>query len=798
MNISYKEFSDEIEGVLFEKYGIHGTEAESNQLYFSIAEFVRRTLAKKYYSFKEKANKQNTKTICYLSMEFLLGKSLKNNLLNLGMLDFCSRYAEANSVNIDDIFRVEHDAGLGNGGLGRLAASYLEAMASGDYSGMGFSLLYEHGMFTQVIRDGDQYEIPDNWLDSGDVWLTKNTSKYYKVKICGKYDEKNNVYKDYKEIRAIAYDMFISGYFSNGVSLLKLWKAIPSNIIDLSEMEKGNYEKLNRDNKACETINMFLYPPDNTKEGKCLRIIQQYFFVSASVQSIIAEHYKNYRSIENLADHVVFHINDTHPALCIPEIIRVLCDDYGMSLDSAYDIVLKSVSYTNHTVMPEALEVWDEAIVSEYFPRIYAIIKIIAGRQQTSIYKLSPSDWQSVSDMSIICGGGIHMARLAAHCSSKINGVSALHTEIIKNELFSNHSKLTPEKFVNVTNGISYRRWLCSANEELSACIDSVIGTEYRKRPYELANLKNYRNDKSLIESLDSVRYKNKVRLSDVIMNLTGRKIDPHSMFDVQIKRLHEYKRQLLNVIKILSYYSELISNPGAEISPKTFIFSAKAAPTYYHAKRIIKLINKCGEMIENNARSKDILKVVFVPNYSVSLAELIIPAADISEQISLAGKEASGTGNMKFMLNGALTLGTYDGANVEISELAGDDNIYIFGLRVDEVERVNKNEISPNSIIKSDRRLAMVIDMLKCGIAGEDFSDIADYLTKGNNPDPYLCLYDYQSYVNTYHQVCIDYNNKKKYYQKSIMNIASSGYFASDRAIEEYADKIWFAKKIK
>lgn len=792
-----KDFFDGVDEILFEKYGVRCDDADSNQVYFSVAEYVKRLLAKKYYTFREKAMKQNAKTVCYLSMEFLLGKSLNNNLVNLGLLGSFAEYSKANSFDMEEIFRVEHDAGLGNGGLGRLAASYLEAMASSNYRGIGFSLLYDHGMFTQVIRDGDQYELPDNWLDSGEVWLTKNNSKYYKIKIGGRYDEKENVYKDYTELRAIACDMFISGYSSDGVSLLKLWKAVPSNNVDLFEMQKGNYERLNSVNKAPETINMCLYPPDNTEEGKRLRIIQQYFFVSASVQYIIAEHYKAHKTVDNLADHVVFHINDTHPALCIPEIIRVLCDDYGVSFESAFETVRSSVSYTNHTVMPEALEVWDELLISECFPRIYAIIRSINSRQESTIYKLSPAEWRSVSDMSIISGGGVHMARLATHCSNKINGVSALHTKIIKNQLFANTFKFAPEKFVNVTNGISYRRWLCSANEKLAGVLDSVIGTEYRSRPYELANLKKHTNDKKLAESLEAVRFSNKTRLCETIKRTTGIVVDPRSMFDVQIKRLHEYKRQLLNVIKILSYYCEIKTNPTAEISPKTFIFSAKAAPTYYHAKRIIKLINKCGEMIEKDPRTRDVLKVVFIPNYSVSLAEVIIPAADISEQISLAGKEASGTGNMKFMLNGALTLGTYDGANVEISELAGDENIYIFGMGVEEVATTDKRRKTPSDMIGADRRLSMVIELLKNGIAGEDFGDIAEYLTEGDNPDPFYCLYDYQSYMNTYHQVCIDYNNKRKYYQKSIMNIASAGYFASDRAIEEYADKIWFADRI-
>ena len=789
-----------IKDILWRTYGVTPEQAGSFQLYYSVSAATKEILADKYYRFKQEANRQSAKRICYLSMEFLIGRSLKNNLFNLGILDEVSEFISECSFSPEEIFSQEKDAGLGNGGLGRLAACYLDALATSSYNGEGYSILYEYGIFKQYFKDGEQMELPDTWLDSGEVWLSKNNHKKFVIKIGGKInsDGTQRKYEGYSEVIAEGYDMHIPGYRSNGVSLLKLWKAIPSDRFDMSLLKDGDFDSILERRSGAELISMFLYPPDNTEKGKKLRLLQQYFFVSATVQNVVSEHYKSFKSVDNLSDHVSFHINDTHPALCIPELIRVLSEDYGVDFDRAAEITKNCVSYTNHTVMPEALEVWDEKLVKELIPRVHSVIKELNRMMSSDIYSMDAASWERISDISIISGGNVRMANMSVHYSHKVNGVSGLHSQIIKDKVFYEFAQKNPEKFINVTNAITYRRWLCQANPKLAELIDSTIGDEYRERPYELINFSKHANEREVTDAFEEIRYENKRRLSNLSKKLLDESLDPDSMFDVQIKRLHEYKRQLLNVLKIMSYYIELKNNPNADISPKTFIFGAKAAPSYTHAKRIIKLINKLSELIKNDSKVKDVLGVVFLPDYNVSLAEMIIPAADISEQISLAGKEASGTGNMKFMLNGALTLGTYDGANVEICELAGEGNEYIFGMRVDEVEELREKEYNADLIVDSDPRLAEVIGLLKSSICGEDFSDIAYYLTNKTNPDPYFCLYDYASYMQCYRKACIDYNNKRKFFSKAIINVGNAPYFASDRAIEEYAEKIWSASRVK
>ncbi len=794
------QFETNVRGTLWKKYGVEYDKASKAQLYYAISEVVFDILKEKYQNFKNDAAKQSAKKVCYLSMEFLVGKSLRNNLYNIGIIGDAEEFMKKCSFSPEEIYEVEDDAGLGNGGLGRLAACYLDALATSSYYAEGYSILYENGFFKQCFKDGDQKEMPDMWLDTGEVWLCKDTERKFSVRIGGEIKNKagEQKYTGYSEILAEGYNMLIPGYKNDGVAMLKLWKANASNKYDLSELGDGDFEGIVSKKSGAELVSMFLYPPDNTKEGKHLRLVQQYFFVSASVQYVVAEHYKNYKTVDNLADKVCFHINDTHPVLCIPELIRVLRDDYGVDFESAVDTVKKCVSYTNHTVMPEALECWNEKDVCELLPPIYGIIKRLNDLTSHDFYSLQASSWEKISDISIISGGSISMANLALHFSDKVNGVSELHSKILSEQLFADFYNNKPDKFLNVTNAITYRRWLCQANPKLAELIDQTIGEGYKSRPYELINFAKYANDRDVEGKFEVIRYENKKELSNVCKRLTGEMLDPDSMFDVQIKRLHEYKRQLLNVLKIMTYYIELTNNPNADISPKTFIFGAKAAPSYAHAKRIIKLINKLAELISRTGRVKDILQVVFLPNYNVTLAEKIIPAADISEQISLAGKEASGTGNMKFMINGALTLGTYDGANIEICELAGIENEYIFGMRDKEAEKMSCTEKNIDEILRSDERLADVIRFLRSDICGEDFSDIADYLTRGDDPDPYCCLIDYSSYMQCYRQVCIDYKNKKKYFSKAVVNVANAGYFASDRAIEEYANKIWRINKVK
>ena len=784
---------------LWLKYGVTAARSSRTQMYRCLSESVRDILIDKYRSFQNKCREENGKRVCYLSMEFLVGSSLKNNLFNLGIYDECDAFLNKYDHTLDDVASSEKDAALGNGGLGRLAASYLDAIASLDYCGEGYSILYEYGFFRQMIDDGEQKETSDTWLDTGDVWLLRNYDKKISVKIGGELccvngEEK---YDGYTELQADAYDMFVSGYKSDAVSLLRLWRCSFDERFDMQKLVDGRFDDVLNLRSEAELVSMFLYPPDNTQRGRMLRLVQQYFFVSATVQSVIADHYREYLTVDNLSEHVSFHINDTHPSLCIPECIRVLCSEYSLSFDKAYEIVNRSVSYTNHTVMPEALEVWDEDLVKELLPRVYAIIKEINKRQSQIIYDLDVDQWDRISDISVISSGKIRMSNMSVLCSKKVNGVSKLHTKILREDIFSELSKNDPGKLINITNGISYRRWLCLSNKHLCSVLDDAIGVGYRERPYELSAFSSFSSDKGVLLALEEARYRNKLELCEVVRRLVSKDIDPHSMFDVQVKRLHEYKRQLLNVLKILSYYCELHSNVNVEIYPKTFVFAAKAAPTYYHAKRIIKLINKVSEFISSDPLAKNYLSVVFLPDYSVSLAQKIIPSADISEQISLAGKEASGTGNMKFMINGALTIGTYDGANVEICELVGEDNIYIFGITSQEAKaHVCTREVVLRKL-EEDSRLQDVIELLRSGKLGDDFSDIADYLCDGKRPDPYCCIEDYQSYMRTYRQACIDYKNKKKHFSKSVVNIANAGYFSSDRAIEEYASKIWGLDKI-
>ena len=798
--ITKEDLKNQIMDFLWEKYGCEFYDSTKIQLYTAISSVVKSILSKKYHTFVNEANKQNAKRVCYLSMEFLVGKNLRNNIYNLGILDFIEELIADCDYEPDEIYSQEKDPALGNGGLGRLAASYMDALASGDYRGEGYSILYEYGIFRQYIKDGEQMELPDVWLNSGEAWLNKADDDRITVKIGGtlSYRENKEVYANYSEIIAQGYDIFISGYKSQGVSKLRLWKATANHKFDMHLLDEGKFDTIINKKGEAELVSMFLYPSDSTEAGKKLRLVQQYFFVSATLQKVLSEHFKKFRTIDNLSEYISFHINDTHPAVCIPELIRILTEDYSVEYDKALSITKRCVSYTNHTVMPEALECWEEDLISKILPKIYNILVRINKEQLSEIYKYSSTHWDKINEVSIISDNKIKMANLSVFSAHKVNGVSSLHSEIIKNELFADFSKITPEKFINVTNGISYRRWLCQANRSLTKVIDDTIGTGYKDRPHELIKLKEYANDKTFLDSFKNTRYENKIKLSEISKKLTGVALDPDSMFDVQIKRLHEYKRQLLNILKIISYYLEIKNNVSADISPKTFIFAAKAAPSYHHAKRIIMLINKLSETIQKDERAKDKIKVVFLPDYNVWLAENIIPAADLSEQISLAGKEASGTGNMKLMLNGALTIGTYDGANVEISDIVGNDNAYIFGLRVEDVNGITKHKSQVIEAIKENERLSEVIEFLRSDISGEDFSDIADYLTTGQYPDPYLCTLDYSSYLKTYRSACIDYNESKKFYSKALINIAFSGYFASDRAIEEYSQKIWNLQKVK
>ena len=657
------------------------------------------------------------------------------------------------------------------------------------------------------IVDGWQMELPDIWLPGGEVWLTQRLDKTFKVQFDGKVleDWTENGMKvrlvDTVDVEAVPYDMMISGKDSEAVSVLRLWAARGIDKFDMNSFSQGNYTESLKANNEAELISKVLYPSDNHFEGKSLRLKQQYFLVSATLQDILDAHLHRYGRLNNLHEKVAIHINDTHPALCVPELMRLLMDEHGFTWDDAWYIVTKTVAYTNHTVMPEALEKWSEDLIERRLPRIYAIIKEINQRFCGELWDKFPGDWNKITRMSIISHGQIKMANLSVVASHKINGVSALHSNIIKKDIFKEFDEIYPDRFINVTNGIAHRRWLCQSNKELSAFITELIGDGFIHNGEELENLKKYADDKTVLKRLLEIKDIKKKQFADYLLKKRNVVINPETLFDVQAKRLHEYKRQLLNVLNIISIYNDLKENPDLNIQPKTFIFAAKAAPGYYLAKQIIKLICHLQEDINKNPNSKikEKLKVVYLEDYNVTLAEKLMPACEVSEQISTAGKEASGTGNMKFMINGALTIGTLDGANVEMSEAVGLDNIFIFGLTASEVDMLWKEGYSSTEFYNNNVKLQKVIKALKDGFNGESFSNIADYLLTNNKiADPYMCMADFNDYQSRRNDMEKLYLSKEKWAKKSLINIASAGRFAADRAIKEYAENIWNLKVIK
>ena len=781
-------------------------EANPKDLYKALCDIAREILFEKREKFHSKVSKTQSKRIHYLCMEFLLGRNLKSTLFNLGIDKIFSGILKEYGKNIDDVYECENDAGLGNGGLGRLAACFMDSLATLKLPCMGHSILYEYGLFKQKIVDGEQIELIDSWRNTGDFWLQKRQEKAVIVKFGGTVEENMidgrlvPIYNNYTEVQAIPYDMVLSGYDTDGVSVLRLWEAKSINKFDLTSFSQGAYVKAVSEASEIEMISKVLYPADDHYEGKTLRLKQQYFLVSAALQNIVSTHIKRIRNLKRLPEMVGIHINDTHPALCIPELMRILMDEHGWSWDSAWHIVNKTINYTNHTVLMEALEKWDENLFKSTLPRIYQIVKEINRRFTKDLLDNHSEtfDLATIDKMSIISQGQVKMANLSVIASDKVNGVSRLHSDIIRKDLFKDFAKLYPDKFTNVTNGIAHRRWLCQSNPNLCELINSTIGTKYYNDADELTKLEKFVNDKTVLNKLSKIKQKNKKEFVDYLKKTRGISIDPNMRFDVHVKRIHEYKRQLLNVLKIIYLYSELLDDPTKEVTPQVFFFGGKSAPKYYTAKRIIKLIGKLSQEIDKNPEIASKLRVVFLVNYNVSLAERIIPATEVSEQISLAGKEASGTGNMKFMINGALTLGTFDGANVEMTECVGDENIFIFGLSSEEVDRVWKVGYTPIDIYQKNPKVHRVIEMLKKGFDGESFEDIANYLIKGNRPDPYMCLIDFDSYLEEYENMDRLYSDEEAWNKMSLMNIARSGFFAADRSIEDYAKNIWDLKPVK
>lgn len=805
-SITEKDAITLIKGKLSRYYGVTPQEATKEQIYKAVAMCVKDVLLEKRGAFNKKYRAKGGKRVYYLCMEFLLGQSLKNNTYNLSVQDAIdSALKKEFNCSLEELYDIEPDAGLGNGGLGRLAACYMDALATQNYPAMGYSIRYEYGLFKQKIVDGWQMELPDIWLPGGEVWLTQRMDKTFKIKFDGHIEEEwtdkglITHHYDAKEVEAVAYDMMISGKDSEAVSILRLWKAQNIHDFDMKTFSQGDYMRSMQEDNEAELISKVLYPSDNHFEGKSLRLKQQYFLVSAALQDIIFDHKKRYGSLDTLPDKAAIHINDTHPALCIPELMRILIDENGYTWDSAWSIVTRTVAYTNHTVMSEALEKWNEDLIARRLPRIYSILKEINQRFCAEMWNRFPGDWDKIDRMSIFSHGQVKMANLSVVASHTVNGVSALHSEIIKNSIFKDFNDVWPEKFTNVTNGIAHRRWLCQSNPELSELLTDCIGDGFVMDAAKLSEFKRFENDEEVLKKLNEIKQVKKIQFCEYAKKVQGVIIDPNSLFDVQAKRMHEYKRQLLNALYIISLYNELNENPDLPVQPKTFIFGAKAAPGYYFAKQIIKLICALSEDIKKNPKVRDKLNVVYMEDYRVSMAEKLMPATEISEQISQAGKEASGTGNMKFMINGALTIGTLDGANVEMQEVCGSDNIFIFGLTAKEVDTLWKQGYNSTSFYAENKKLEGVISALNRGFNGQSFSDIAQYLLTGSPvADPYMCLADFGAFCDTHEKVDEVYKDKLLWAKKSLNNIAAAGIFASDRSIREYADRIWHLKRIK
>jgi len=787
-------------------YGKSLEESSQMDKYMAAGGLIRDHITKKWVSTNAQYLNKGVKQVYYLSLEFLLGRLLGSNLLNLGLTDICTEALEELGLDLNELEELEADAGLGNGGLGRLAACFLDSLASLGLPGHGCGIRYKYGFFEQRIVDGYQVELPDNWLRDGNVWEVRKPDKAVEVKFYGSIREENIngkmvfIHENYETVKAVPYDTPVVGYNNNTVNTLRLWSSeAAQRDFDFSSFSHGDYLKAVEYKYNVEAISQILYPDDNHYKGRELRLKQQYFFVSAGVQSIVRRYKKKRGSIKGISDRVSIHINDTHPVLAIPELMRILIDEEGMGWDDAWDITINTISYTNHTILSEAMEKWPEDMVSHLLPRIYMIIHEINERFCQDLWNKYPGDWERIRQMAVIAEGHVRMAHLAVVGSNSINGVAQIHTEILKKQVMKYFYEFYPHRFNNKTNGVTHRRWLLKANRSLAGLITEAIGPGWTEHPLDLLKLRKYADDPSFREQAARVKQQNKSALAGLIKEQNSTIVDTGSIFDVQVKRLHAYKRQILNVFHIMDLYDRLLEDPDLDINPRTFIFGAKAAPSYYQAKTTIKLINTLAVMINNDKRIRDKIKVVFLENYRVSLAEKIFPAADVSEQISTASKEASGTGNMKFMMNGAVTIGTMDGANIEIRDEVGDDNIFIFGLTAEEVlDYYNNGGYSSWGIYNTNPRIKSIVDRLVSGffpVPGDEFRNI--YASLLHHNDEFFVLRDFDSYIKA--QVKLDraYSDREKWLKMSISNIACSGRFSSDRTISEYAAGIWKIKPV-
>ena len=800
MKYTKREFEKLLKDKLMSECNVTLDAASADQIYRCLAMITRQIMSDRQKQYQSKVLGEGKKQVYYLCMEFLMGRSLRTSLFNLGLNEVAESVLADADVKIDTIYEQEPDAGLGNGGLGRLAACYLDGMATDGIPGTGYSILYEYGIFKQKIVDGWQQETADNWLPGGQVWIKSHPDQAQEIRFDGQAIETweggfhHVKYENYNSVIAVPNDMYVAGYGSNGVSKLRLWQAkAPS--FDMSSFNAGNYNTAISQSASAELISKILYPNDNHTEGKILRLRQQYFFSAASIADILQNHLNQYGTLDNLADKVAIQLNDTHPTVAIPEMMRILLDECSYEWDAAFDICRKVFAYTNHTVMSEALEKWNADIFRNTLPRIWQIVCEMDRRCRADLAKAFPGDQGKIDYMAIIGDNQVRTANICAYTCHAINGVSKLHSEIIKDSVFHDYFLYKPQAFKNVTNGIAYRRWLLCSNPGLTHLLEETIGDGFKTDASELKKLEKFVDDKTVQAAAAKVKRENKANFANYLQKATGQVIDPDSIFDCQVKRMHEYKRQHLNALNIAAEYLYLKNNPNAEFTPKTYIFGAKAAPGYYMAKQMIRMICKLGKLIDEDPAVRGKLRIVYLEDYCVSLSERLMPASEVSEQISLAGTEASGTGNMKFMLNGAITLGTLDGANVEIADAAGHENEIIFGMLTPEVNALRGMGYHPNAFISGDNTAMAVLDFLEKGWNGENFSEVTSNL---RNSDPYMVMADFKDYRRAQHDLQELYRDKQKWNHMSLKNISNAGIFSADRSIMDYARDIWGATPVK
>lgn len=803
-----ERFKQAIQHHLLSFQGRDPERAGPRDVYKALSYALRDVLVEKWINTQKQYYDSGQKRVYYLSLEFLVGRSLGNSLINTGIMDEVTEALEQLGYELEDIRDMEEDAGLGNGGLGRLAACFMDSIATLKIPAYGYGIRYEYGLFFQKIIDGYQVESPDNWLRYGSPWEFERSSYLHPVhfygRVNGKLDENGNYraeWVDTDDVMAMACDILVPGFNNDHVINMRLWTARASRELDLTYFNVGNYIGAVQSKVKSETISKVLYPSDDIQEGQELRLKQQYFFVAATFQDIMRRYNKKNTTFDDFSNQIVVQLNDTHPAIAIPELMRIFLDKQGLSWEKAWDITTRTFAYTNHTLMPEALETWSVDLLGKVLPRHLQIIYEINHRFIDDLRLAYPGAERKISDMSIIAEGDVNrvrMANLAIVGSHSVNGVAELHTHLQKTVIFKDFHEYYPGKFNNKTNGITPRRWLLKCNPGLANLITDKIGIDWVTDLDQLQKLKKFAKQPAFQKKWQKVKLENKKQLADIIGVVSGVTVNPNTMFDVQVKRIHEYKRQLLNALHIIALYQRIVSEPDAQVTSRTIIFAGKAAPSYFKAKMIIKLITSIGDVVNNDPRVGDKLKVAFIPNYNVSLAEKIIPAADLSEQISTAGTEASGTGNMKFALNGALTVGTLDGANIEIGEEVGEENIFIFGMTAREVayEKLQKSR-TPMRIYNSNPVVKRIIDSIRDGMFSSAdkgmFQPLVDDLLSEN--DPYLLLLDFEAYIDCQKTIDGEYQNQKLWVEKSILNVAGMGKFSSDRTIKEYAEDIWGIK---